>query len=202
MAIERCAIRNMVNHKTYELFFDNLDVPVENLVGEEAKGFRYVLDGRNAERTLISAECIGDGSSFIDKVSTYTRERIVFDRPIGQNQRVRFSIARLWPIHERNEKGRLIRQRPFQVTRRCGRQKRGPTTGVGPKKTVPTWSGYTPIGICSADRVTARGAVSSFQVDKALLTAGNGLRLISFPRPGCGCEFCPYDQTTSPRDSV
>lgn len=126
MAIERCAIRNMVNHKTYELFFDNLDVPVENLVGEEAKGFRYVLDGRNAERTLISAEFIGDGSSFIDKVSTYTRERIVFDRPIGQNQRVRFSIARLWPIHERNEKGRLIRQRPFQVTPRCGSAKKGP----------------------------------------------------------------------------
>jgi acyl-CoA dehydrogenase len=87
-------IPNMVNHETNELFFDNLEIPVENLIGEEGKGFRYILDGLNAERALIAAECIGDGYWFIDKVSAYAKERIVFGRPIGQNQGVQFPIAR------------------------------------------------------------------------------------------------------------
>jgi acyl-CoA dehydrogenase len=86
-------IRNMVNHETNELFFDNLEVPAENLIGEEGKGFRYILDGLNAERTLIAAECIGDGYWFIDRVSRYTKERVVFGRPIAQNQGVQFPIA-------------------------------------------------------------------------------------------------------------
>ena len=77
-------IPNMVNHETNELFFDNLEIPVENLIGEEGKGFKYILDGLNAERTLIAAECIGDGYWFIDKVTEYVKERIVFGRPIGQ----------------------------------------------------------------------------------------------------------------------
>ena len=86
-------IRNMVNHETNELFFDNLEIPAENLIGEEDKGFRYILDGLNAERTLIAAECIGDGYWFIDRVSRYTKERVVFGRPIAQNQGVQFPIA-------------------------------------------------------------------------------------------------------------
>jgi len=86
-------ILNMVNHETNELFFDNLDIPAENLIGEEGKGFKYILDGLNAERTLIAAECIGDGYWFIDKATQYAKERIVFDRPIGMNQGVQFPIA-------------------------------------------------------------------------------------------------------------
>lgn len=89
-------IRNMVNHETNELFFENLSVPAENLIGEEGKGFKYILDGLNAERALIAAECIGDGYWFIDKVTKYVNERIVFGRPIGQNQGVQFPIAKAY----------------------------------------------------------------------------------------------------------
>lgn len=86
-------IPNMVNHETNELFFDDLEIPAENLIGEEGKGFRYILDGLNAERTLIAAECIGDGYWFIDRVTRYAKDRNVFGRPIGQNQGVQFPIA-------------------------------------------------------------------------------------------------------------
>ena len=86
-------IPNMVNHETNELFFDNLEIPADNLIGHEGQGFRYILDGLNAERTLIAAECIGDGYWFIDRVSKYVSERVVFGRPIGQNQGVQFPIA-------------------------------------------------------------------------------------------------------------
>jgi len=86
-------IANMVNHETNELFFDDLEIPADNLIGEEGKGFRYILDGLNAERTLIAAECIGDGYWFINRASGYAKERIVFGRPIGQNQGVQFPIA-------------------------------------------------------------------------------------------------------------
>jgi acyl-CoA dehydrogenase len=86
-------IPNMVNHETNELFFENLEIPQENLIGEEGKGFKYILDGLNAERTLIAAECIGDGYWFLDRVTKYVNERIVFGRPIGQNQGVQFPIA-------------------------------------------------------------------------------------------------------------
>ena len=86
-------IANMVNHETNELFFENLEIPAENLIGLEGKGFRYILDGLNAERTLIAAECIGDGHWFIDRVTAYVKERVVFGRPIGQNQGVQFPIA-------------------------------------------------------------------------------------------------------------
>ena len=89
-------IPNMVNHETNELFFDNLRIPAKNLIGEEGKGFRYILDGLNAERALIAAECIGDGYWFTDKVVQYTKERRVFNRPIGQNQGVQFPIARAY----------------------------------------------------------------------------------------------------------
>jgi acyl-CoA dehydrogenase len=86
-------IPNMVNHETNELFFDNLEIPQENLIGDEGKGFKYILDGLNAERALIAAECIGDGYWFLDKVVKYAKERMVFGRPIGQNQGVQFPIA-------------------------------------------------------------------------------------------------------------
>jgi acyl-CoA dehydrogenase len=86
-------ILNMVNHETNELFFDNLEIPEENLLGEPGKGFRTILDGLNAERTLIAAECIGDGYWFIDRAARYANERVVFGRKIGQNQGVQFPIA-------------------------------------------------------------------------------------------------------------
>jgi acyl-CoA dehydrogenase len=89
-------IRNMVNHETNQLFIDNLEVPVENLIGEEGRGFRYILDGLNAERILIAAECIGDGYWFIDRARKYASERVVFDRPIGKNQGIQFPIARAY----------------------------------------------------------------------------------------------------------
>jgi len=86
-------IQNMVNHETNELFFDNLQIPEENLIGEEGNGFKYILTGLNAERTLIAAECIGDGYWFTDRITSYVNERHVFGRPIGQNQGVQFPIA-------------------------------------------------------------------------------------------------------------
>ena len=89
-------IRTMMNHATTEIFFDNLRVPAENLIGEEGKGFRYILAGMNAERILIAAECIGDAKWFIDKATAYAKERAVFGRPIGQNQGVQFPIARAY----------------------------------------------------------------------------------------------------------
>lgn len=89
-------IRNMVNHETNEVFFDNFEIPAESLVGKEGKGLRYILDGMNAERILIAAECVGDGYWFIDKTRKYANDRIVFDRPIGQNQGIQFPIARAY----------------------------------------------------------------------------------------------------------
>jgi acyl-CoA dehydrogenase len=86
-------IANMVNHETNELFIDNLEIPAENLIGEEGRGFKYILDGLNAERAIIAAECIGDGYWFLDKVTKYANERVVFGRPIGKNQGVQFPIA-------------------------------------------------------------------------------------------------------------
>jgi acyl-CoA dehydrogenase len=89
-------IRNMVNHETNEVFFDNFEIPAENLIGQEGEGFRYILDGMNAERILIAAECIGDGYWFIDKARAYASERTVFERPIGKNQGIQFPIARAY----------------------------------------------------------------------------------------------------------
>jgi acyl-CoA dehydrogenase len=90
------SIPNMVNHETNELFFDNLEIPAENLLGEEGKGFKYILDGLNAERALIAAECIGDGYWFVDRATRYANERVVFDRPIGRNQGIQFPIAEVY----------------------------------------------------------------------------------------------------------
>jgi acyl-CoA dehydrogenase len=89
-------IRTMMNHSTTEVFFDGLKVPARNLIGEEGKGFRYILSGMNAERILIAAECVGDAKWFIDKASAYAKERVVFGRPIGQNQGIQFPIAKTY----------------------------------------------------------------------------------------------------------
>jgi alkylation response protein AidB-like acyl-CoA dehydrogenase len=89
-------IRTMMNHSTTEVFFDGVEVAAENLIGEEGKGFRYILDGMNAERTLIAAECLGDAEWFIDKASKYVTERKVFGRPLGANQSIQFPIARAY----------------------------------------------------------------------------------------------------------
>jgi len=115
-------IPNMVNHETNELFFDNLEIPAENLIGEEGKGFKYILDGLNAERTLIAAECIGDGYWFIDKVSAYVKERVVFGRPIGQNQGVQFPIARAFVNVEAASLMRYEAARRFDAGLPCGTQ--------------------------------------------------------------------------------
>jgi acyl-CoA dehydrogenase len=113
-------IRNMVNHETNEVFFDNLEVPSENLVGEEGKGFSYILDGMNAERILIAAECIGDGYWFIDKARTYAGERIVFDRPIGQNQGIQFPIAQAYANVRAADLMRYEAARLFDAGQPCG----------------------------------------------------------------------------------
>ncbi len=113
-------IRNMPNHETNEVFFDNLEIPAESLLGEEGKGFRYILDGMNAERILIAAECVGDGHWFIEKAVNYAKERVVFDRPIGQNQGIQFPIAR---AHINVEAADLMRFRAAELFDRkepCG----------------------------------------------------------------------------------
>jgi acyl-CoA dehydrogenase len=115
-------IPNMVNHETNELFFDNLEIPAENLIGEEGKGFKYILDGLNAERTLIAAECIGDGYWFIDKVSQYVKDRVVFGRPIGQNQGVQFPIARALVNVEAASLMRYKACELFDARQHCGAQ--------------------------------------------------------------------------------
>ena len=115
-------ILNMVNHETNELFFENLEIPAENLIGEEGQGFKYILDGLNAERTLIAAECIGDGYWFIDKVTAYTKERVVFGRPIGQNQGVQFPIAEAFIEVEAANLMRYEACRLFDAHEPCGAQ--------------------------------------------------------------------------------
>jgi acyl-CoA dehydrogenase len=115
-------IANMVNHETNELFFDNLEVPAENLIGEEGQGFRYLLDGLNAERALIAAECIGDGYWFIERASRYASERIVFDRPIGMNQGVQFPIAEAFIEIEAANLMRFKACTLFDAQQPCGAQ--------------------------------------------------------------------------------
>jgi len=113
-------IRNMVNHETNEVFFDNFEIPAENLVGEEGSGFRYILDGMNAERILIAAECIGDGYWFIDKARAYANERVVFDRPIGKNQGIQFPIATAYAHIRAADLMRYEAARLFDSAKPCG----------------------------------------------------------------------------------
>ena len=113
-------IRNMVNHETNEVFFDNFAIPAESLIGEEGKGFRYILDGMNAERILIAAECIGDGYWFTERATRYAKERVVFDRPIGQNQGVQFPIARAYANVRAADLMRYEAARLFDAGLPCG----------------------------------------------------------------------------------
>jgi len=115
-------ILNMVNHETNELFFDELEIPAENLIGEEGMGFKYIMTGLNAERALIAAECIGDGYWFIDKVTAYTKERQVFGRPIGQNQGVQFPIAESFIEVEAANLMRYEACRLYDAGEPCGAQ--------------------------------------------------------------------------------
>ena len=113
-------IRNMVGHETNEIFFDDFEVPAENLIGEEGKGFRYILDGMNAERILIAAECIGDGYWFVDRARMYASSRNVFDRPIGKNQGIQFPIATAYAHVRAADLMRYEAARLFDAGQPCG----------------------------------------------------------------------------------
>ncbi|MDO8300915.1 acyl-CoA dehydrogenase family protein, partial [Lacisediminimonas sp.] len=113
-------IMNMVNHETNELFFEDLEIPADSLIGEEGQGFKYILTGLNAERILIAAECIGDGYWFIDKVSAYTKERVVFGRPIAQNQGVQFPIAKAYVNTRAADLMRYEAARLYDAHKPCG----------------------------------------------------------------------------------
>ena len=113
-------IDTMVNHETNELFFDDLEIPAENLIGEEGKGFRYILDGMNAERILIAAECVGDGYWFVERACGYAKERVVFGRPIGMNQGVQFPLARAYINVEAANLMRFRSAELFDAGQACG----------------------------------------------------------------------------------
>ena len=115
-------IRNMVNHETNEIFIDNLEIPVENRIGEEGKGLKYILDGLNAERILIAAECVGDGYWFVDKARDYANQRVVFDRPIAKNQGIQFPIAKAYVNVEAASLMRYEAARLFDAQKSCGAQ--------------------------------------------------------------------------------
>jgi alkylation response protein AidB-like acyl-CoA dehydrogenase len=110
----------MMNHSTTEVFFDNLRVPAENLIGEEGKGFRYILSGMNAERILIASECIGDAKWFVNKASAYAKDRSVFGRPIGQNQGIQFPIAKAYANMRAAELMVQEATRLYEAGRDCG----------------------------------------------------------------------------------
>jgi hypothetical protein len=141
-------ISNMVNHETHELFFDDLEIPVENRIGEEGRGFKYLLDGLNAERTLVAAECLGDAYWFIEKVSKYVNERIVFDRPIGQNQGVQFPIARAWVNLQAADLMRFHAAALFDAVAVRRRSEHGQAAGP------PTYRGRPP-SVCSSTAASA-----------------------------------------------
>lgn len=113
-------IANMVNHETNEIFFDNLEIPAENLIGDEGSGFKYILDGLNAERALIAAECIGDGYWFIDRARSYANDRVVFDQPIGRNQGVQFPISEAYIEIEAANLMRFAACEKFDAQESCG----------------------------------------------------------------------------------
>ena len=151
-------IPNMVHHETNELFFDRLEIPAENLIGEEGKGFRYLLDGLNAERTLIAAECIGDGYWFIDRATKYANERVVFDRPIGRNQGVQFPIAEAFI---EVEAANLMRWRRRAASTRCSPAARRPTW---PSTWRPRPAGKRPT--CACRRTAASASPPRYDVER------------------------------------
>ena len=159
-------IRTMMNHATTQVFFDDLRVPAENLIGEEGQGFRYILSGMNAERILIAAECIGDAKWFIGKATAYAKERVLFGRPIGQNQGVQFPIARAYAqmraaelmVHEaaRSTK-RAATSAPKPTWRSCS-----PPTPPGPPPTCAcrrTAASASPRNTTSSANSARRGSI-------------------------------------------
>ena len=159
-------IRTMMNHATTEVFFDNMKVPAENLIGEEGKGFRYILSGMNAERILIASECIGDAKWFIDKASAYAKERNLFGRPIGQNQGVQFPIARCYMqmraaelmVHEA---ARALRGRARTAASRPTWRSSWPPRRPGPPPTCacrPTAASASPRSSTSSASSARRGS--------------------------------------------
>jgi alkylation response protein AidB-like acyl-CoA dehydrogenase len=153
-------IQNMVNHETNEVFFDNLEIPAENLIGEEGQGFKYILDGLNAERTLIAAECIGDAYWFVDKARRYASERVVFNRPIGQNQGVQFPIADAYIEAEAANLMRFKACALFDAGKPCGARPTWPSTWP------PRPRGKRPTSACrrtaaSASRTNTTSSASS-----------------------------------------
>jgi acyl-CoA dehydrogenase len=133
----------MMNHATTEVFIEGLEVPPSALVGDEGRGVRYILDGMNAERILIAAECIGDGRFFLERASAYARERRVFGRPIGSNQGVQFSLARAY----------MARWRSSSRPRRLGR----PPT----RRSTPTAASASPRSTTSNESSGRRGSIRS-----------------------------------------
>ena len=115
-------IRNMVNHETNEVFFDDLEIPIDNLIGKENEGFKYILDGMNAERALIAAECIGDGKWFIEKAVNYANDREVFDRKIGMNQGIQFPIAKAYTNIEAADLMRYKACELFDHKKKCAKE--------------------------------------------------------------------------------
>jgi len=115
-------IDTLMNHETNQVFFDELEIPADCLIGEEGKGFRYILDGMNAERILIAAECVGDGYWFTERATSYARERVIFDRPIGQNQGVQFPIARAYSNVRAADLMRYEAARLFDAGEACGEE--------------------------------------------------------------------------------
>ena len=115
-------IRNMVNHETNEVFFDDLEIPIDNLIGKENEGFKYILDGMNAERALIAAECIGDGRWFIEKAVNYANDREVFDRKIGMNQGIQFPIAKAYTNIEAADLMRFKACELFDHKKKCAKE--------------------------------------------------------------------------------
>ncbi len=115
-------IINLMNHETNEVFFDNLKIPADSLIGEENLGFKYILDGMNAERILIAAECIGDGRWFTERSTAYANERVVFDRPIGQNQGIQFPIAKAYINVEAADLMRFRAAQLFDEGKPCGKE--------------------------------------------------------------------------------
>ncbi len=119
-ALEVRPLKTMINHETNQVFFENLEIPAENLIGEEGQGFKYILDGMNAERILIAAEAVGDGRWFIERAANYSKSRVVFDRPIGSNQGVQFPVARAHMAVEAADLMRLKAAALFDARQPCG----------------------------------------------------------------------------------
>ncbi len=119
-ALEVRPLKTMINHETNQVFFENLEIPAENLIGQEGQGFKYILDGMNAERILIAAEAVGDGRWFIERAANYSKSRVVFDRPIGSNQGVQFPVARAHMAVEAADLMRLKAAALFDARQPCG----------------------------------------------------------------------------------